>query len=129
MLLFVLLSLLLLLSEVLSPTVRSIEASLQTLRYFNAASQAALRCMLSYWVPVQRSAVGQCEKNEDDMKKHQYSAQPAYPNFCVGFWAGAKHSRIPKNFPPPSDIANRLCTAKPANKIELDASAIQHAKT
>ena len=25
----------------------------------------------------------------------------AYPNFCVGFWAGSKHGRIPKNLSPP----------------------------
>ena len=25
----------------------------------------------------------------------------AYPNFCVGSWAGSKHGRIPKNLSPP----------------------------
>ena len=30
---------------------------------------------------VQRSTVEQCEQNEDDIKKHQYSPHPRLPNF------------------------------------------------
>ena len=85
------------LSEALGSEGEAIKASLQAWRYFNPGSQAALLCMLPDWTLVQKSNMGQCEKYEDDIKKRPFIL--AYPNFSVGFWAGAKHSSIPKNVP------------------------------
>ena len=59
--LLLLLLLLLLLSELLSPRVLPINASLQAWGYFNQGSQLAFRHMLPDWAHVQRSTVGRRE--------------------------------------------------------------------
>ena len=71
----------------------------------------------------------------NNMKVSRNISSPAYPNFCVGSRARAKHSHIPKNFPPPSlltGIATLLIVTVPQSQpimaSELGASAMQHAK-
>ena len=93
---------LLLLSEVLSTKDRPVKASLQTRGYFNPGSQAALPvCCLTE--NVFKEIQWGVERSMKMMSRNISISSPlsrAYPSFCVGSWAGAKQSRIPKNFPP-----------------------------
>ena len=64
------------LSEVFNCKSRTIKESSQAKIYFKSGSQAALWRILSDWARAQKSAVGRCEQNKDDIKKHQQFSQP-----------------------------------------------------
>ena len=76
-----------------------IKANLQVWRYFNPI-QAALWCMLSdcpEFTEVKWSDMNNMKMMSKDIGS---PISLTYPSFCIGFWDGAKHSRILKNSPP-----------------------------
>ena len=90
-----------------SPKGRPFKVIPQAGRYVNLASQAASQRMLFDWLRLQRTTLEWRKKHEDGTKKHQKSISFTYPNVCVGSWAGAQHSCIPKNFTPPYLLAGK----------------------
>ena len=74
--------------------------------------------MLSDWVRVQKSTVEQCKQYEE-ARSIISPLSLACSDFWVESWAGAKHSRIPKNFFSPyllTDIADLLIGSVPQSQ-------------
>ena len=92
---------------------------MQAWRYVNESSQAVWRRMLSDWNVF--NGVQQDNMNNLKMVSRSISGPVslAYPIFYVESWAGVKHSRIRKNFPPPylpTRIATQLIGSVPQSQ-------------
>ena len=87
------------LSEVLSPEGRSIKANPQAERFFNPDSQAAWQRSSCDWALAHRSTVGDGDNIKMMSRNISGCLSLAYPSACIGSCAGAKHSLIPRNSP------------------------------
>ena len=88
--------------------------------------------MLSDWAHTQRKAVGLCKQHKD-VKKHQQFPQlqlSKHLRKVLGRCQGQLYSQKLLSILPNqhSNMVNRICTAKQANKGKLGTSAVQHPK-